>query len=295
MKIAIIGSEGYVGRVLQQQLDGHDLYRIDALVWGQKRKEGVHLERTSRGIFARLDQFKPDHVVVLAALAHDPGKLLSRRAVIDNTFNVPLSCVEWGIMNHVSTTAISSLSVHASGHYPESKRMLERSVMRNVPWQDVNILRFGTLYGPGADGESWRGHLLLNKMVYDARDKGVVNVAVPNLRRPVLHVSAAAAAIVESIFSEGPRGVFSNHVGVCETIAGFAQQVVLAVGGTVVTGAIADLDKRDYGWKTWEHRLPALRSNMARLSEWINEKAFDIHASCGEWDRLNEWARRNYP
>lgn len=295
MKIAIVGSEGYVGRVLQKQLTGHDLCRIDALVWGQHPLKEVYLERTPRGISERLDLFKPEHVVVLAALAHDPRKLLTRRAIFDNTFNVPLSVIEWCVMKHIPVTAISSMSVHASGHYPESKRMLERSVMANVPWQEVNILRFGTLYGPGADGESWRGHLLLNKMVFDARSEGVINVAVPNLRRPVLHVSEAASWIVNSIFDEGPRGVFSNHFGVCETIAGFAYQVALAVGGTVKTGQIADLDQRDYGWNTWEHRMPSLRSNMVRLSEWIDNHATAIHDSRGEWDRLAEWARRNYP
>ena len=295
MKIAIIGSEGYVGRVLQQQLDGHELCLIDALVWGQHPRVGVYLERTCHGITKRLDKFEPDHVVILAALAHDPGKLLSRQAVIDNTFRVPALAVEHCDKMDVPTTVISSLSVHANGHYPEAKRMLERDLMAEGPWSNTNILRFGTLYGPGADGESWRGHLLLNRMVFDALDKGVINVAVPNLRRPVLHVNGAASFIVDSIFDVGPRGVFSNHLDVCDTIAGFAQQVVAAVGGTVKTGEIADLDQRDYGWKTWARNLPTMRLGLYELSKWIGKNSTDILDTRGEWDRLAEWARRNYP
>jgi nucleoside-diphosphate-sugar epimerase len=279
MRIAIVGSEGYLGSALVEQLRGHDLLRIDAGVWREPPK-GVVVERTTRKIAQRIDRFGPDHIVWLAALAHDPAGRLSADAMHENTCRIPDEVLGSFC---VPDTVISSLSVYSdTGSYPGAKRALEDRITSEALWRKyTNIFRFGTLFG-GTNPETFRTHLLLNKMTMDAVVHKKIAVSNPSLRRPVLHLEWAVDRILTDIFNPGPRGEIINALDHCDTIGGYASLVARALKLQIPHSARAqDPDERDYGW---DIRNPiAIEQEVVILADWIRKN----------YDRFNHQALEN--
>lgn len=278
MKIAIVGSEGYLGSALCDSLGGHDLLRIDAGVW-REPAEGVVRERTSTKIRQRIERYEPDHLVLLSALAHDPCGLVSEMAMHENTCSIPALLA---IHADCPTTLISSLSVFSkTGAYPFAKTLLEQRVFGcTSDWRRrVNIFRFGTLFGPSRP-EAFRPHLLLNQMTASAIKHGRIAVSNPALRRPVLHIRTAVTEIIADIVEDRPRGQVINCLEHCDTLAGFARIVGETLGCPSVEDKAPDLDERDYGWGVRsplhiENSVRELATWLARNDSRINHNAMD--------------------
>jgi len=291
MKIAIVGSEGYVGSALVPALVGHDLLRLDAGVW-RDLEEGAVFARTSHQILKRLRKCEPDHVVYLAALAHDPAGVLTKHCIDDNNVVIPFSVFSGSLK--VPCTFISSLSVFSmTAGYPQSKRDLESMLFSEIEddfLERVNILRFGTLFGPSKPA-AMRTHLLLNKMVLDAVNTGVITVSNPALRRPVYHISSAVNDIVQDIFDLNPRGQVKNRLQHCDTLGAYARKVAAAIGAEVKEGS-PDLDERDYGWNVQHTHL--LTCQIHVLARWYKENKLPPGVNAGPWEALRSWSEQYY-
>jgi len=264
MKLLIVGSEGYIGRALCRRFtfrDDIELFRVDPCVYGQPpATPAVQKIFKTKDVVRYIDKIVPDHIVWLGAYAHDPsGRINTTIAIRNNARRVAVALSGTGC----PYTAVSSLSVFAEGAYPESKRYLEQALVAAGDFgARGSLLRFGTVFGvpnPG-DAESFRAHLLLNRMSIDAVTKGKITVTHPTKRRPVLALRKAVHALERDIFSEGPRGTISNHYDTCGTLQEFAQLVQLKVAmkkpdspvEIVVPDNAPDLDNRDYGWGEFE-------------------------------------------
>lgn len=245
MKIAVIGSEGYLGRHLCLELHKHDLVRIDSGVYGQYLDQDV--VRKHSGHVEALDG--AEAVVYLAAYAHDPDAKIGVSVMECNNClrvaRVQEYCSDRGIPLHV----VSSLAVFGCENpYSMSKRSLEVALAAEP---NTAVHRFGTLFGRGANVLSYRPHLLLNRMVLDACRHGVIKVFGPSLRRPTLPVDMAAKVLRGSILHTGPLGTVTNHYMYSGRLIDYARAVQKVcreheVFPTIeVSGAV---DARDYGW-----------------------------------------------
>lgn len=299
MKISIVGSEGYLGTTLQGLLGGHELQRIDAGVW-RDVGEGVIKERTARGIFKRLEKFQPDHVVWLAALAHDPAGRISTRAMDDNVAETPGAVIH-DLCGELPcpVTAISSLSVFSpKGDYPRAKREMEKHITWTRNWfRYVNIHRFGTLFGGCGDPAAFRQHLLLNSMVRSALKEGVIRVSNPALRRPVLSVKEAAAIICEDILNIPARGQIFNHYDRCGTLQEYGQLVQRALREAGFNPRVEVQckgpapDERDYGWDGPVNEV-MMRREIRGLATWLAQ--YEDQLPQNPLEAMYAWHDRNY-
>lgn len=270
MRITVVGSGGYVGTALCERLEdrGETVQRIDAGLWGQPLHPATVQESDEGPITQAIGDFKAELVYYLAATAHD-----LTGSVVDGEFNLnnvvkPLRvtsyCTEYLKIPVVHTSSLSVFSEQTSG-YPESKRELERRLIRDTDYfRLVHILRFGTLYGWMHDKwpVSWRGHLLLNKMAHDAVTKGEIVVNDPHAHRPVLELYAAVEALLEAGWPGRPRGEIRNLYSVCGTVrefAGAVKQVALMHGYHVdIKAGDGAKDQRDYSFGSfWPMLLQA--------------------------------------
>jgi nucleoside-diphosphate-sugar epimerase len=257
MRITIVGSEGYVGTTLVHRLLKHrsmelsDIQRIDACVWRPPTSGNVRRLSEPEDIAKAIWDFEPDHIVYLNALAHDPEGRVPDWVMQKHTSVVTLEVMRR--VQPVPITVISSLSVFAAQRngYPHAKRRLEDMIVAWPYWrQCVNIFRFGTLFGPPSDHQAFRRHLLLNKMVADASDHGVIQVNKPYLQRPVTYLEDAVSAIYTDIFLRGPAGAIMNFYLGSATILEYASAVKKVFPEDekirIIAGDTADT--RDYGW-----------------------------------------------
>lgn len=252
MRIAIVGSEGYLGTALVPALKGHELLRIDAGLWSDPPAGVVHCHRALE-ILGRLRGWKPDVVVWLAALAHDPRCKLSPATVRENNAWVPGSVCQWALRNDTRFIAISSYSIFAgagSGAYCESKRELEEQMYDLNLYRGASILRLGTLFGAeeGTPIRSFRPHLLLNSFMLDALAHGEVRVDKDARTRPVCPLGRAVSALVSLIEDPVPGHVRSVHM--CSAyLKEFAELVAdMVPGAKVVERETPAQDARNYAF-----------------------------------------------
>jgi len=281
VKVLVVGAAGYLGRHVWKQLEerGHEVVAVDGLFWGQPPPPGLIKAEVLGSRYAELvSEHRPESVVWLGAIAHDPEKRVPWDIAQRYTYRAPARCV--GALPSVVQrfVFVSTLSVFTKGPgfdgYPRHKREAERAVFQEH--KRASILRFGTLFGPGVDTDSYREHLLLNKMVYDGLKHGVVRVANPQARRPVYAVDMAARDVVEAATGDAPPGV-ENHFTFSRTIEEYGEEVSQMTNATLVVEP--GVDSRDYGWDDglgdsdvfgcllWEDTGPLLEWTREHLEE----------------------------
>lgn len=204
MKVLVIGSEGYIGRCLCARLEreGHIIRQVDGMVYRPTPTHAYVSGVDERWLLPNTCLSHAvsdiDATVYLAALAHDPEGRIPRKAVIENNFVTP-KCLWDRYLNQKPMVIVSSMAVLNADHEPayiRSKALLE-AYFSGRP--GIRILRFGTVYGPAEDVETFRGHLLLNHMVSDALFHKVIHVNSPELWRPTLHINNAVSAIMDAL------------------------------------------------------------------------------------------------
>lgn len=281
MKVLVVGAAGYLGRHVWRELEerGHEVVAVDGLFWGQPAPPGLIEARVQayRDYDKLMREHNPDSTVWLGAIAHDPLRRVPLNTQAAYTWAAPVDCLGWDTAQRPRAVFVSSLSVfNKPGKpwgYPDYKREAERQLFGRRS-TTCSILRFGTLFGPGVDTDSYREHLLLNKMVYDGRKHGVVRVANPKARRPVYPVSRAAEDVVEAAVSDYPPGV-ENHFTFSRSILEYGEAVstYLKVPLSVEEGA----DSRDYGWDDGHLRLGMFfLTDVANLADWTREHLEEI-------------------
>lgn len=257
MKVAIIGSEGYLGAWVVKLFQewGHRITRVDAGMYDQPLdKDVVWVPRVPGGVAIRklIQRVQPDWTIWLAALAHDPYNRIPSEKFLRWNTALPLSMYPYGSERFVFISSYSTFDAHPNA-YAESKRAFEVKCRNRCSNDKVpDILRFGTLYGEPPDGREaqHRPHLLLNSMVMGAVQDGVILLGNPALMRPVLHVRRAAEHILNLVHAEAPPGQIINHHEVSDTLGNFAQRIqelMAARNKWVKIAATPVLDSRSYG------------------------------------------------
>lgn len=251
MRVAVVGSEGYLGTALVPALKAHEVLRIDAGLWSTPPAGVVHCYRALE-ILGRLRGWKPDVVVWLGALAHDPQGKLPADLVSENNAYVPASVAQWCLREGRRFIGVSSYSVFAGpgcGAYPVSKRDLEDMLCDLCLYRGAGFIRFGTLFGttPDTTVRSFRPHLLLNSFMIDALSEGKVHVDDTPRRRPVTPLQWAVSALVGMVEDQVPGAVQNIHL--CSgSLKDFAQVVAELTGALVVERPAPAQDARDYAF-----------------------------------------------
>jgi len=276
MKVLVIGAAGYLGRHVWRELEerGHEVVAVDGLFWNQPAPPGliVQVVETGRDLETLVKATGAEAVIWLGAIAHDPTGKIPLWTAERYTRAAAVAALGWMSRSVVFVSTLSVFNTKKLEGYPHFKRMAETDLFQNP---HVSILRFGTLFGPGVDTDSYREHLLLNKMVYDGLKHGVVRVANPKARRPVYAVDMAARDVVEAATGDAPPGV-DNHFTFSRTIEEYGKEIAQMTNATLVVEP--GVDSRDYGWDDdldpdvfgcllWEETGPLLEWTREHLEE----------------------------
>lgn len=250
MRILVVGSEGYLGTALCPALEraGHEVRRVDALVWGQRPHPACRI--VDRSSILGMDVYWTEVVIYLAALAHDTSNRIPRGMVMKENALKPAELARHCLDNRIRFIAVSSLSVFDKGAsaYPSSKRLLESRLAKLGAWRGIDVVRFGTLFGTTRDTtvDSFRPHLLLNSMMLDSIAHGRIRVNGPLLQRPVLHLEQAVGTLA-SMVEDRPGCTVQNRFLCSGCLSSYARAVT-AVAPAEIQYELAASDSRDYGW-----------------------------------------------
>lgn len=296
MKIAVVGSEGYIGRALCSRLEKngqHNVLRLDALVYGQRQPSGMRYVNGPKTATKILLDFRPEVVVWLAAYAHDPKGFITKEEMFRNNAYFPLSVFHGVDLCHSScrwifTSSLSTMSTF--GAYPYSKRALE-SMLVELPhnrsfWTNVDLVRFGTIYGVDneySDVESFRSHLLLNSMVASTIFEDKIRISQPDTFRPVFGLDQALEVLVDRIREDQPRGSITNHFDTCASLHQFA----IWVQGVAkeydfnpeLNYGFVRVDPRDYGWGRPDDTT--VKPRLHKLFQWMLTNRAHVRANKG--------------
>jgi len=286
LTVAVIGADGYLGAHLCRRLEAEDdirkVLRYDARVYRQRGHEDTVVTRSPYVIAQQMEMAdgppsSVTDVVWLGAYAHDPHNKIPDRVVSENNAARPAVLQEWCVIHNINFYAVSSLSVFSFGSYPRSKLKLEELLSNDR--LHTNIFRFGTLFGEPATIDSYRSHLVLNRMVFDAIQTGDIKVFGADLSRPVLPVYMASNVIRESILSDRPKGEVTNHYLTSGKLIDFAKLIskLLTQRGLkarIIRSGI--VDKRDYTWG---------EPDLDRLLPWLHGLIHYTENNLGEIER----------
>jgi len=291
VKIAVVGSDGYLGTALCPALEraGHTVSRFDARVWGQELHPGtVEIARDAKVASVR----GSDMVIWLAALAHDPTQRIPRGMLMFNNAFQPERTAKLCLESGKRFVAVSSYSVYDKGAdgYPSSKRLLEARLSRLGLYKGISIVRFGTLFGVTDDSrvETFRPHLLLNSMMLDAVANGIIRVGAPKTRRPVLSLHQAVSTLMDVVRSADPQEeyhtdppgtIVSNHLA-SDTLVNFAHFVQGLVPDSQILcdrPKTPGLDRRDYAFAPSANlRAATLLAHLRQLRTFCEEHTEDL-------------------
>jgi len=269
-KIVCIGGRGYIGSALQEHLDmdiidgeapegwhidGYDTVILlaghSSMPMGRDDPNGAWKNNVVR-FKALLDRLSPDQRLIYASSA----------SVYNNIKSVPTeTCKEVDVMNmyDLSKWVIDQLATQANKH--------------------TYGLRFCTVNGYSP---VLRVDLMLNKMVEDAKTKGVVTIKNGDLTRPILGMQdlcRGVKAIVDS--KEDKRGVYNFCSLNGHTVRDYAEAVTKKFGGKVedlgnephyVYGADTTKFEKAYNFKFEE----TLDSILESLRKEPNEKVIRL-------------------
>jgi nucleoside-diphosphate-sugar epimerase len=275
MRVAVVGSGGYVGVPLCHALEsrGDKVLRIDARVYGQPVHPDTIVANHGWTISEAILRRGADAVVWLAAYAHDPAGRIHVDEMRRNNTELIYDTLATTTFPVIVTSSLSVFAGNRGGAYPRSKRMLEE----NLSWRKdfperISILRFGTLFGaaPPYDIPTYRSHLLLNNLVFDAMSDGFVRYQVDR-SRPVLPLALAVEAIIGRL-DGGPRGDITNHYLTSGTLEQYAVAVREALRAHYCFPVLMRnyseyvADDRDYGWGPFDE--VTLRGWLHPLIHW---------------------------
>ena len=269
-RIILCGGSGYIGtkltEVLLEKTDYH-LVIIDRLDFKldsdfrNKFYDSDRVEFHQKDIrdlnFMNEHIREGDYVVNLAALVGEPLCKIKPEEAVDVNFeaakNLANLCKEKNIKKFIQLSTCSNYGqakemVDEDGElfptslYAETKVNLEKYLIKNI--SNATILRCATAYGLSVG--RMRFDLLVSDFIKEAWLEKQINVFMPEVHRPIVHVSDISNAILLCIKHEG---VLSRVYNVGSSIQNYTKrQIAEKVSSrlNVPLNIVEKVDKRDY-------------------------------------------------
>ena len=216
MKILVIGGNGFIGQKVSKALseNGHKVTIFDK----KKSKRTFNKIRYFIGDIRNIKLLKKiiknqDIVFNFAALADiDMAKSRPSETIILNILavsNILKICVSQKIKRFIQASSIYSLS-EEGGFYARSKRAAEDYIVEFKKSYNINytILRFGSLYGEGADKNNGINKILL----YAKKNKKIIYRGSKKATRRYINVEDAAKLCLK-ILSKNYENKIINITG----------------------------------------------------------------------------------
>jgi nucleoside-diphosphate-sugar epimerase len=224
--ICVVGGNGYIGSALQQHIKADiiditefkywrsckwDVKDYDTIIllaghssmqMGRDDPDGAWLNNVVR-FKLLLDELRDDQRLIYASSA----------SVYNNIKSAPTEdCKEIDVMNmyDLSKFTIDQLAIQAKKH--------------------TYGLRFCTVNGYSP---VLRVDLMLNKMVEDAKNKGIVTIKNAHLTRPILGIQDLCRGIKAIVDGADHRGIYNFNSLLGQTVEDFANAVTEKFGGRV--------------------------------------------------------------
>ncbi len=269
-RIILCGGSGYIGtkltEVLLEKTDYH-LVIIDRLDFKldsdfkSKYYESERVEFHQKDIrdlnFMNEQIHEGDYVVNLAALVGEPLCKIKPEEAVDVNFeaakNLANLCKKKNTKKFIQLSTCSNYGqakemVDEDGElfptslYAETKVNLEKYLIKNI--SNATILRCATAYGLSVG--RMRFDLLVSDFIKEAWLQKQINVFMPEVHRPIVHVSDISNAILLCI---GHEGNLSRVYNVGSSIQNYTKrQIAEKVSSrlNVPLNIVEKVDKRDY-------------------------------------------------
>jgi len=221
MKVLVVGGAGYVGGSLVDMLlrTEHSVRVYDALLYEESYRKPVDFVygdvRDAACLLPHLQW--ADAVVWLAALVGDGACALNPEVTVD----INQESVKWlaevfdGRVVFMSTCSVygaqdatldETSSIGPLSAYAVTKLAAEKY----LEGKNAIVFRLGTLFGVGDHYSRIRLDLVVNTLTVRAHREGHISIFGGDQFRPLLHVSDAAQAVLESL-EVSNTGVFNLH------------------------------------------------------------------------------------
>lgn len=269
-RIILCGGSGYIGtkltEILLEKTDYHLIIidRLDFKLDSDFRNKFYDSDRVEfhqkdiRDLNFMNEQIREgDYVVNLAALVGEPLCKIKPQEAVDVNFeaakNLANLCKEKNIKKFIQLSTCSNYGqakemVDEDGElfptslYAETKVNLEKYLIKNI--SNATILRCATAYGLSVG--RMRFDLLVSDFIKEAWLEKQINVFMPEVHRPIVHVSDISNAILLCIKHEG---VLSRVYNVGSSIQNYTKrQIAEKVSSrlNVPLNIVEKVDKRDY-------------------------------------------------
>lgn len=221
MNVLVVGGAGYVGGSLVDMLlqTGHSVRVYDALLYEESYRKPVDFVYGDVRDAARLLPHLQwaDAVVWLAALVGDGACALNPEVTVD----INQESVKWlaevfdGRIVFMSTCSVygaqDATLDESSPTGPLSVYAVTKlAAEKHLDGKNAIVFRLGTLFGVGDHYSRIRLDLVVNTLTVRAHREGHISIFGGDQFRPLLHVSDAAQAVLESLEASN-TGVFNLH------------------------------------------------------------------------------------
>jgi len=269
-RIILCGGSGYIGTKLTQVLIDKTDYelviidRLDFKLNPEFKQKYYDLDRITfhqkdiRDLeFMRNILQLDDYVVNLAALVGEPLCKIKPEEAVEVNFeaakNLAELCKEKNIKKFIQLSTCSNYGqakemVDEDGElfptslYAETKVNLEKYLIKNI--SNATILRCATAYGISVG--RMRFDLLVSDFIKEAWLEKQINVFMPEVHRPIVHVSDISDAILLCIEYDG---TLSRVYNVGSSIQNYTKRQIaekVANRLNVSLNIVEKVDKRDY-------------------------------------------------
>jgi nucleoside-diphosphate-sugar epimerase len=269
-RIILCGGSGYIGTKLTQVLIDKTDYeliiidRLDFKLNPEFKQKYYDLDRVTfhqkdiRDLEFMKNILQPDdYVVNLAALVGEPLCKIKPDEAVEVNFeaakNLAELCKKKNIKKFIQLSTCSNYGqakemVDEDGElfptslYAETKVNLEKYLIKNIP--NATILRCATAYGLSVG--RMRFDLLVSDFIKEAWLEKQINVFMPEVHRPIVHVSDISDAILLCIEYVG---TLSRVYNVGSSIQNYTKRQIaekVANRLNVSLNIVEKVDKRDY-------------------------------------------------
>ena len=269
-RIILCGGSGYIGTKLTQVLIDKTDYelviidRLDFKLNPEFKEKYYDLDRITfhqkdiRDLEFMRNILQPDdYVVNLAALVGEPLCKIKPEEAVEVNFeaakNLAELCKEKNIKKFIQLSTCSNYGqakemVDEDGElfptslYAETKVNLEKYLIKNI--SNATILRCATAYGLSVG--RMRFDLLVSDFIKEAWLEKQINVFMPEVHRPIVHVSDISDAILLCIEY---GGTLSRVYNVGSSIQNYTKRQIaekVANRLNVSLNIVEKVDKRDY-------------------------------------------------
>ncbi len=269
-RIILCGGSGYIGTKLTQVLIDKTDYelviidRLDFKLNPEFKEKYYDLDRITfhqkdiRDLEFMRNTLQPDdYVVNLAALVGEPLCKIKPEEAVEVNFeaakNLAELCKEKNIKKFIQLSTCSNYGqakemVDEDGElfptslYAETKVNLEKYLIKNI--SNATILRCATAYGLSVG--RMRFDLLVSDFIKEAWLEKQINVFMPEVHRPIVHVSDISDAILLCIEYDG---TLSRVYNVGSSIQNYTKRQIaekVANRLNVSLNIVEKVDKRDY-------------------------------------------------